>query len=77
MKVWTSSKVLGICLTPWKWIQILSSNQQSLYTPTLDGKYPVTFIAVRCEGDIWTWESREDFHSLTKELPQFEVDVLS
>lgn len=48
---------------------------KSLY-PTPNGTYPTTFITMRWEGDIQTWESREDFYSLIGDLTQFEVNIL-
>ncbi|KAJ6142217.1 hypothetical protein N7497_011316 [Penicillium chrysogenum] len=72
----SSSKVLGIGLIAWEVdSKSIFEPTKSLF-PTLNGTYPATFIAVRWEGDIWTWESREDFHSLMKDLSQFEVDIL-
>jgi hypothetical protein len=76
MKDRSSSKVLGIGLIAWE------VDSKSVFEPTkslfpaINGTYPATFIAVRWEGDIWTWESREDFHSLMNDLSQFEVDIL-
>ncbi|OGE56162.1 hypothetical protein PENARI_c003G03280 [Penicillium arizonense] len=76
MKDRSSSKVLGIGLIAWEVdSKSVFEPTKSLF-PTTNGTYPATFIAVRWEGDIWTWESREDFHSLMKDLSQFEVDIL-
>jgi hypothetical protein len=76
MKDRSSSKVLGIGLIAWEVdSKSVFEPTKSLF-PTINGTYPATFIAVRWEGDIWTWESREDFHSLMEDLSQFEVDIL-
>lgn len=71
-----SLSILGIGLIAWEVdSKSVFEPTKSLY-PTPNGTYPTTFIAVRWEGDIWTWESREDFHSLMGDLSQFEVDIL-
>ncbi|KAJ5882305.1 uncharacterized protein N7529_000977 [Penicillium soppii] len=71
-----SLPILGIGLIAWEVdSKSVFEPTKSLY-PTPNGKYPATFIAVRWEGDIWTWESREEFHCLMKDLSQFEVDIL-
>ncbi|KAJ5588782.1 hypothetical protein N7537_011460 [Penicillium hordei] len=71
-----SLSILGVGLIAWE-VDAMSVFEpiKSLY-PTPNGTYPATFIAVRWEGDVWTWESREDFHYLMGDLSQFEVDIL-
>ncbi|KAK4863061.1 hypothetical protein LT330_010576 [Penicillium expansum] len=71
-----SLSISGIGLIAWEVdSKSVFEPTKSLY-PTPNGTYPTTFIAVRWEGDIWTWESREDFYSLMGDLTQFEVDIL-
>ncbi|KAJ6069146.1 hypothetical protein N7499_011033 [Penicillium canescens] len=68
MKDRSLSKVLGIGLIAWEVdSKSVFEPTKSLF-PTINGTYPATFIVVRWEGDIWTWESREDFHSLMEDL---------
>lgn len=71
-----SLSILGVGLIAWE-VDSMSVFEpiKPLY-PTPNGTYPTTFIAVRWEGDIWTWESREDFHSLIGDLSRFELDIL-
>lgn len=72
----SSADIQGLGLIAWAVGEMSIFEPVKALYPTLNSTYLSTFVAIYWGDNMWTWESREIFHSLMEDLSPFEVDVL-